>query len=137
MQENQSGIFGQHKHDIRFSRRGPPAGTKYIFKVPELGKNIAPVKIWLPQQLRDDLHVLAEHANVLLSRFTREIVIGAVLGRGTLPERPELRAFNATPEADAWERGEPVPMRVEEDRVNAGELRDYEVETIYPEQVGS
>lgn len=45
--------------------------------------------------------------DVLLSRFVREIVIGAVLGRGTLPERPELRQFQATQEAEAWERGEP------------------------------
>ncbi|MCP5276928.1 MAG: hypothetical protein H6935_01035 [Thiobacillus sp.] len=77
---------------------------------------------------------MAEHADVLLSRFVREIVIGAVLGRGTLPERPELRQFQATQEAEAWERGEPVPMREEEGRWKVSELSDYEIETVYVDQ---
>jgi hypothetical protein len=133
MRENQLGIH-RSQHPIMFSMREPEPDTKRVFKVPELGKNIAPVKVWIPQRLRDDLQVLAEHADVLLSRFVREIIIGAVLGRGTLPERPELRHFMVTQEAEAWERGEPVPMREEEGRWKVSELYDYEIETVYVDQ---
>lgn len=133
MRENQLGIH-RITHPTMFSRSGPPPGTKQVFKVPELGKNIAPVKVWIPERLRNDLQALAGHADVLLSRFVREIIIGAVLGRGTLPERPELRHFKATQEAEAWERGEPVPMREEEGRWMVSELSDYEIETVYADQ---
>ncbi|MDP1525336.1 MAG: hypothetical protein Q8M20_05965 [Rhodocyclaceae bacterium] len=63
----------------------------------------------------------------------REVVVGAVLGRGTLPERPEFRAVTATPACEEWEQGREVPMR-EVGRDELGELTDYEVETIYDEE---
>lgn len=129
MQENESGIFQRKKAAPLFSRRPPQPGTCQVYKVPELGKNIAPVKVWIAQRLRDDLVILADHADVLLSRFVREIIVGAVLGRGTLPERPELRAISGTTASAAWEQGEEVPMReVELNEIRA--LTDYEVETI-------
>lgn len=55
------------------------------------------------------------------------------MGRGTLLERPELRQFQVTQEAEAWERGEPVPMR-EAERWQVSELSDYEIDTVYVDQ---
>ena len=135
MQENQLGIY-EHRHPTRFSRRALPPGAHQVYKVPELGKNIAPIKVWIAKRLQSDLKILADHADVLLSRFVREIVVGAVLGRGTLPERPELRALPNTPAGEAWEQGLEVFMR-EVSRDELGELTDYEVETIYDEEQGA
>jgi len=132
MRENQLGIY-EHRHPALFSRRGLPPGARHVYKVPELGKNIAPIKVWIAKRLKDDLTILADHADVLLSRFVREVVVGAVLGRGTLPERPELRAVPPTPAGEAWEQGREVPMR-EVGRDELGELTDYEVETIYDDE---
>lgn len=101
--------------------------------MPELGKNIAPIKVWIAERLKRDLTILADHADILLSRFVREVVVGAVLGRGTLPERPELRAVTATPACEAWEQGCEVSMR-EVGRDKLSELTDYEVETIYDDE---
>ena len=132
MQQSQLGIYARRQPTM-LSRRGLPPGARQVYKVPELGKNIAPIKVWIAKRLRQDLAILAEHADVLLSRFVREVVVGTVLGRGTLPERPELRAVPATPAGDAWEQGLEVLMR-EVGRDELGELTDYEVETIYGEE---
>jgi hypothetical protein len=126
MQEKALGIF-HREPDVRFSRSWDASQAPDVYKVPELGKNIAPIKVWIPVRLKDDLGVLASHADVLLSRFVREIIIGSVLGRGTLPERPELHA-QPTLNSDAWEQGQLVPMR-EVRCSEIRELRDYEIET--------
>ena len=69
----------------------------------------------------------AANIGVTLSEFAREAIIGDLLGRGSLPERPEIMG-QPTPEAAAWERGEDVPVAVVEvddfDEVGEAELRD-------------
>ncbi len=82
---------------------------RWVYLVPQLGKNTVAFKVWISQQMRDDLQVLATHAGVALSPFVREALIGALLGRGSLPERPEIMGEpNAA--ALAWERDETVEV---------------------------
>lgn len=128
MRENQVGIHRRDSDQIMFSRRSSAQEVKYIFKVPELGKNIAPIKVWIAQRQKNDLQALADHAGVLLSKFVRELIVGGVLGRGTLPERPGLAVAQPMPTAEAWEQGQDVPMR-KVGRAEIGELIDYKVET--------
>jgi len=88
---------------------------RYVYKVPQLGKNIVAFKVWVSQQMRDDLTALAVHAAIDLSPFVREALIGDLLGRGSLPERPSIVGI-PTSTAAAWERDEDVPVvSVEED----------------------
>jgi hypothetical protein len=70
--------------------------------VPELGKNIVPIKIWIPKRLRDDLQTLANHADVKISQYVREIIISRILGYGMVPMRPEIFNVIATPDAEKW-----------------------------------
>lgn len=133
MRENQVGIHRRDADPPMFSRRSSAQAVKHIYKVPELGKSIAPIKVWIAQRMKDDLQTLANHAGVLLSKFVRELIVGSVLGRGTLPERPELDTAQPLPAAEAWEQEQAVPMR-EVDRAEIGELIDYEVETVYVEE---
>ena len=128
MRENRIGIHRRDSDPPLFSRSISSRAVKHIYRVPELGKNIAPIKVWVAQRMKDDLQTLADHANVLLSKFVREIIVGGVLGRGTLPARPELGIVQPLPAAEAWEQGQDVPMR-EVDRTEIGELIDHEVET--------
>ena len=135
MRENQLGIHRRVDETVLFSRASvleAERAVKRIYKVPELGKNIAPIKVWVAQRMKDDLQTLASHTGVLLSKFVREIIVSTVLGRGTLPERPGLNAARPLPAAEAWEQGQDVPMR-EVDRTEIGELIDYEVDTVYVE----
>ncbi len=90
-----------------------PVGKKRVttYWVPELGKNVMPVKIWIAQRMRDDLQVLADHVDLKLSQYAREIVISRILGHGTLPHRPEMLNAAPLPAAEKWCRGQKVEMR--------------------------
>ena len=61
-----------------------------------------PIKIWIPKRLRDDLQTLADHAEVKVSQYVREIIISRLLGHGMVPLRPEMFKAIATPDADLW-----------------------------------
>lgn len=90
-----------------------PTGKKRIetYWVPELGKNIAPVKVWIPLRLRNDLATLAQHAEVTLSNYVREILISRLLGQGMLPTRPQMFEAAPTKSSEDWNEGREVPMR--------------------------
>lgn len=109
----------EERDAIRFSRTAVDRGAgRWIYKVPQLGKNTVAFKVWVSRQMRDDLEVLANHAGVGLSPFVREAIVGDLLGRGSLPERPEIMGM-ATDAATAWERDEAVPVEpVEEESFN-------------------
>lgn len=119
MNDRYPGLFKvglpQPHEGIRFSRRrvNEEDGKKRIdtYWVPELGKNVMSIKLWLPKRLRDDLQVLADHTGIRLSQYVREIVISRLLGHGTLPKRPEMLAAHPLASAEAWEAGEAIAMR--------------------------
>ncbi len=114
--------FFRDRPPLRFSIAPPndPPGKKrvYTYWVPELGKNIAPIKVWIPARMKADLQLLADHAEIPLSQFVREIVISRLLGHGTLPARPLLTRAEPTA-ADAWCEDQDVPWR----EVSAEEYR--------------
>ncbi len=79
--------------------------------VPELGKNIAAIKVWIPHRLRDDLSRLAAHVGLPLSQYVREITISRLLGHGALPKRKEMMEAIPQSSAEDWCAGREVPMR--------------------------
>lgn len=87
----------------------PGKKREITYWVPELGKNVAPVKIWIPQRVRNDLQILADHVNIKLSQYIREIVISRLLGHGTLPKRPEMLIAAPLSAAEDWCDGNDVP----------------------------
>lgn len=108
------GIF-KDPGQILFSRNSnnQPVGKKRVhtYWVPELGKNVMPIKVWVPARIRNDLQLLATHVGLNLSQYAREIVISRLLGHGTLPYRPEMLAANPLPAAHDWCEGNDVPLR--------------------------
>lgn len=101
---------------IAFSRSKVDRGAgRWVYLVPQLGKNTVAFKVWVSQQMRDDLQVLAAHAGVALSPFVREALTGALLGRGSLPERPEIMG-QPSAAALAWEGDEQVEVMQKEER---------------------
>ncbi len=98
---------------LRISDPTPPPGKVRIdtYWVPELGKNVSPIKIWVPSRLRNDLEVLATHVGIKLSQYVREIVISRLLGHGALPKRPEMLEAAPLPSLEDWCEGREVPMR--------------------------
>jgi hypothetical protein len=114
MLAKQPGLFKDPK-PVLFSRSfaEPPPGKKrvYTYWVPELGKNVVAVKVWIPARLRDDLQILAAHVELNLSQYVREIVISRLLGHGTLPYRPEMLNASPLPAAQDWCDDQEVDMR--------------------------
>ena len=95
---------------IMFSRgKVDRSAGRWVYLVPQLGKNTVAFKVWVSCQMRDDLQVLASHADVALSPFVREALVGALLGRGSLPERPEIMG-QPSAAALAWEGDETVEV---------------------------
>ncbi|MDQ5908370.1 MAG: hypothetical protein QG599_461 [Pseudomonadota bacterium] len=107
--------FFREGRGLLYSRASPqdPPGKKRVatYWVPELGKNIAPVKVWIPARMKADLQLLADHAEIPLSQFAREIVISRLLGHGMLPSRPVLTRVDPTPAAEAWCLDQDIPWR--------------------------
>ena len=96
--------------DIRYSRRYV-AKKDPTYWVPELGKNVTSLKIWMSNQMYADLEALARHSSITVSQYVREIVISRLLGHGTLPKRPEMLEAVPLPWAERWEAGQDVQMR--------------------------
>ncbi len=117
--------FFQEGRSLLYSVALPPEppGKKRVatYWVPELGKNIAPVKVWIPARMKADLQLLADHAELPLSQFAREIVISRLLGHGALPARPFLTRIEPTPVAEAWCLDQDIPWR----EVSEAEYRHY------------
>ena len=97
---------------MRSVEEDPPGKKRVVtYWVPELGKNVMPVKVWVAQRMRQDLQILADHAAIKLSQYAREIVISRLLGHGTLPKRPEMLVAAPLPSADDWCEDRDVPNR--------------------------
>lgn len=100
---------------IMFSKaeEQPPQGKKRIdtYWVPELGKNVVPIKIWIPKRMKTDLQTLSEHAELTLSNYVREILISRLLGHGMVPQRTLMLNAVPTPAANDWGEDREVPLR--------------------------
>jgi predicted DNA-binding protein len=83
--------------DIMFSR------SSATESIPDLGKNIVPLKVYIAAKMKEDLQVLADKAGIPLSTFVREILVSNLLGHTfwaeRLPKLTELEYEGAT----AWE----------------------------------
>lgn len=118
MLEQDQNLF-KDSSDVQFSKAFPPRGfvSQTIYFVPELGKNVAPIKVWLAKAQKEDLALLAQHTGLTLSEYCREIVTARLLGHGTLPMRPEMLAASPNASVIAWEANEEASLeyrRVEE-----------------------
>lgn len=73
--------------------------------IPGLGKNIVAAKIQIPQQIKDDLDLLANRAGAPLGQFTRELLASHFLGHTVWPERIAVWAQDEERIATDWENG--------------------------------
>ena len=120
---------------VLFSRceMQPPLGKKRIdtYWVPELRKNVAPIKVWVPKRLKYDLQILSDHAGITLSNYAREIVISRLLSHGMLHQRPEMLKAFPEPAASEWDEDREAPWReVSEDEFFRHKIREMRTEWI-------
>jgi hypothetical protein len=99
-------VFSNKATDAR------PGKTRIeAYWLPDLGKNTAPIKVWLPERVKMDLHALADHVGISLSQYAREIVISRSVGHAKLPMREAMLDAVDMSVAERWVRGEDVPLR--------------------------
>ncbi len=96
----------------------PPPGKKRVdtYWVPELGKNVMPIKVWIPKRMRQDLQLLSDHVGIKLSQYLREIVIARLLGHGTLPMRPEMLMAEPFHAIEDWCEDREIPKHQVDER---------------------
>lgn len=90
-----------------------PSGKVRIktYWVPELGKNIVPIKVWIPYRLHLNLKELADQAGITTSNYVREILISRLLGQGMLPTRPQMFTPEEAEAGASWCKGEEAAWR--------------------------
>lgn len=72
-------LFSRHAEPI--THRSGPATT------PQLGKNNADIKLFLPKKMRDDLQQIANKVQTPLSQLLREVLVSTLFGHSYLPAR--------------------------------------------------
>lgn len=103
-------IYQSGRDTPMFSRSGGSRKIRKItYWVPELGKNVAPIKVWIPGRLKADLQKLADHTGIKLSQYVREIIISRLLGYGMVPMRPEMLQAAPIGKLEEWCDNEQEP----------------------------
>lgn len=81
----------------------PPEPMAWV--VPDLGKNMWPIKVLVPEQLKQDLQRAATKVDVALSVYVRELLLARLLGHA-LDRSPFPHFSSETLRAgEAWESG--------------------------------
>ncbi len=109
-----SKFFKDIESGILYSRASPSIPRGFVsqptYFVPELGKNVVPVKVWLAEVQKADLKILSTHAKISLSEYCRETVTARILGHGTLPMRPDMLSGSPNDAAKAWPEDEEAKL---------------------------
>lgn len=88
-----------HSEEIRYSR------APTVECIPGLGKNIFPLKIHLPQRIKDDLQLAADRAGIALSQFVRETLISYFFGHTFWPAKLKTWTDDQEKIGVEWEQG--------------------------------
>ena len=96
-----------HSEEIRYSR------APTVECIPGLGKNIFPLKIHLPQRIKDDLQLAADRAGIALSQFVREILISYFFGHTFWPAKLKIWTDDQEKIGVEWEQGERESLTVD------------------------
>ncbi|PKO44195.1 MAG: hypothetical protein CVU29_10135 [Betaproteobacteria bacterium HGW-Betaproteobacteria-22] len=101
MKQTNTGIFftppPRVASDVKYSR------SRLVEYIPELGKNIKAIKIFLNAQIKADLQKLADKTGFALSHFVREVLISHFSGHIVWPERQVVLSSEHISIATQWE----------------------------------
>lgn len=111
MREHKTGLYFNPNAGIRYSvARQPPKAPSPYEVLRGLGKNIWPLKVYVPHRLKSGLDELGKQADMELSAFIRMLLISRLLGHQVwqrLPERDNVPSSMDV--ASSWENGELEP----------------------------
>ena len=91
--------------DDEFKQKVFYSRTSTVECIPGLGKNIIPLKVFLPVRIKDDLQKLADRVGIPLSQFTREVLISYFFGHTFFPEKLKTWSDDQECIGIEWEQG--------------------------------
>lgn len=100
MHETKTGLYYLPPTRIRYSRMGAQN------VIPDLGKNLYALKLFVPEKVKTDLQTIADNAGMPLGRFVREILVSYLFGHTFWPERMCSWSEMEEKTADEWELSE-------------------------------
>ena len=91
MRDNQTGLYNTHDFefinaDASGSEEVDDDGPAFDEPLPEIGKNIFALKIFLPAKLKSGLQQRADKAQAPLGRFARAMICAHLFGRDVGPK---------------------------------------------------
>jgi len=98
--------------------------------VPGLGKNIAPLKLRLPQKMKQDLQMLAVATELPVGHFVRELLISHFLGHTVWPERMTGWTEAQAKLAEDWMEGTLQAERTHSAKTDDSDSPDNPVEYL-------
>lgn len=135
MHKNQTGIFYKppKKEAIESDQNDIPmfSRTRSVEFIPGLGKNIVPFKVFLNAQIKSDLQLLADKAEMALSQFIREILVSHFLGHTVWPERQQMLDVGNITIANQWETGDLDAHTVRQPSAQEEAALEGRIEVIY------
>jgi hypothetical protein len=110
MQQNHKGLYHNPPPKPKRCEPEQDSGIRYsrapsIEFLPGLGKNIVPLKIFIPERIKDDLQILADRAGIPLSRFTREVLASHFFGHTFFAEKLKTWSDDQDRIGVEWEEG--------------------------------
>ena len=117
MRAERSGIYymppppplTDEERDAEFKSRPMFSRARTIETVPGLGKNMFPIKAFVPAKLKDDCQKAAEISKMPLSNLVREALIAHLLGHRILLARYSEWCATELKAAADWESGKTEP----------------------------
>lgn len=74
--------------------------------IPDLGKNIVPIKVYIPEKIKEDLQMLADKAGLPMSTFLREVLASSLLGHTFWADCLVKPTASECKQAKAWENAD-------------------------------
>jgi len=110
MQQSYDGLYYKPQPKPKRCEPEQDSGIRYsrvpsVECLPGLGKNIVPVKIFIPERIKDDLQILADRAGIPLSRFTREVLASHFFGHTFFAEKLKTWSDDQERIGVEWEEG--------------------------------
>jgi hypothetical protein len=106
MRDTKTGIYYTDRTKVGVDGIIKYSRSQAAYAIPGLGKNVVPVKIYLPAKMKEDLQATADAAGVALSNFVRELLVSHLFGHTFWPERFRSCSPEEKRLIHAWETGE-------------------------------
>ena len=107
MREMKTGLYEPVQPKVKILAKGVTHSQfceEEDYEEPDLGKNIFPLKLFVPAKLKADLSSLAVKAGITLGEYSRALISAHLFGQTYAPRPKAAKRHAHETRADKWER---------------------------------